>query len=132
VFPEGVTHTVQYRPRLRATAVYLKNYALLPHERTSQLFEDLFGVALSAGTLVNVDREARQRLAEVNERIKEGIVDPPVVHFDETGMRIEGQMHWLHVAGTDHTDLLHAPWQTRKPSDGQHGNLAEIPRLGDP
>ncbi len=101
VLPDGVTHKVQYGPRLRATAVYLKNYGLLPYERTSQLFEDLFGVALSAGTLVNVDREARQRLAEVNERIKEGILGSPVVHFDETGMRIEGKMHWLHVAGTD-------------------------------
>jgi transposase/uncharacterized coiled-coil protein SlyX len=101
VFPEGVTHNVQYGPRLRATAVYLKNYGLLPYERTSQLFADLFGIALSVGTLVNIDREARQRLAEVNERIKEGIVDSPVVHFDETGMRIDGKMHWLHVAGTD-------------------------------
>jgi transposase len=69
VFRDGVTHKVQYGPRLGATAVYLKNYGLLTYERTSQPFEDLFGVALSAGTLVDIDREARQRLVEVNERI---------------------------------------------------------------
>jgi transposase len=100
-FPEEITHKVQYGPRLKANAAYIKSYALLPYERASELFEDLFGVALSAGTLVNVDREVSERLEEVTERIKEGIVDAAVVHFDETGMRIEGKVHWLHVAGTE-------------------------------
>jgi len=100
-FPEGVINKVQYGPRLKANAAYIKGYALLPYERATELFEDLFGVPLSAGTLVNVDREVGERLEEVNERIKGHITDSAVVHFDETGMRIEGKLHWLHVAGTD-------------------------------
>ncbi len=61
----------------------------------------MFGVPLSAGTLVNIDRETGKRLEEVNERIKEAIPDSPIVHFDETGMRISGKLHWLHGAGTE-------------------------------
>ena len=99
-FPEEVGHKVQYGPGLKANAAYIKGYGLLSYERAAELFEDLFGVPLSAGTLVNIDREIGQRLGEVNERIKEQILDSPIVHFDETGMRIEGKLHWLHVAGT--------------------------------
>jgi len=100
-FPEEVTHKVQYGSGLKATAAYLKSYGLLSYERAAELFEDLFGTPLSAGTLVNIDREIGERLEEVNERIKDQILDSPIVHFDETGMRIEGKLHWLHVAGTE-------------------------------
>jgi len=100
-FPEDVTHKVQYGPRLKANALYIKNYALLSYDRAAELFEDLFGVALSAGTLVNIDWDAGERLEEVNERIKEQIISSAIVHFDETGMRISGKLNWLHVAGTE-------------------------------
>jgi len=100
-FPEEVTHKVQYGPGLKATAAYIKSYGLLSYERAAELFEDLFGVPLSSATLVNIDREIGERLEEVNERIKDQILDSPIVHFDETGMRIEGKLHWLHVAGTE-------------------------------
>jgi len=100
-FPEEITHKVQYGPRLKSNAVYIKTYALLSYERAAELFEDLFGVPLSPGTLVNIDQEISGRLEEVTEKIKEGITISPIVHFDETGMRIEGKLHWLHVAGTE-------------------------------
>jgi len=100
-FPEEVSHKVQYGPGLKATAAYIKSYGLLSYERAAELFGDLFGVPLSGGTLVNIDREIGERLEEVNERIKEQILESPIVHFDETGMRIEGKLHWLHVAGTE-------------------------------
>ncbi|MBA7533383.1 IS66 family transposase ISMma15 [subsurface metagenome] len=100
-FPEDVTHKVQYGPWLKANAVYIKNYALLSYDRAAELFEDLFGVPLSAGTLVNIDRETGKRLEEVNERIKEQMISSAIVHFDETGMRISGKLNWLHVAGTE-------------------------------
>ncbi len=100
-FPDDITHKVQYGPRLKANAVYIKNYALLSYDRAAELFEDLFDVPLSAGTLVNIDRETGKRLEEVNERIKEAIIDSPIAHFDETGMRICAKLHWLHVAATE-------------------------------
>jgi transposase len=100
-FQEKVTHKVQYGPWLKANAVYIKNYALLSYDRAAELFEDLFGVPLSPGTLVNIDRDAGECLEKVNERIKEKITSSAIVHFDETGMRISGKLNWLHVAGTE-------------------------------
>ena len=100
-FPDDITHKVQYGPRLKANAVYIKNYALLSYDRAAELFEDLFDVPLSAATLVNIDRETGKSLEGVNERIKEAVIDSPIAHFDETGMMICGKLHWLHVAATE-------------------------------
>mgnify|MGYP001231814471 CR=1 FL=1 len=99
-FPEGITHTVQYGERLKAIALYLKNYGLLPYDRTAELFEDLFGIPISPGTLVRINTDSGKRLGEVSERIKEALRSSAVVHCDETGMRIGGKLHWLHVAST--------------------------------
>ena len=100
-FPKGMTHKAQYGDRLKAYAVYIKNYGLLSYERAAELFEDLFSVPLSSGTLVNIDRNISERLEEVAARIKENIIASSIAHFDETGMRIEGKLHWLHVSSTN-------------------------------
>lgn len=45
-FPEGVNHPVQYGNRLKAQAVYLNNYQLMPLARIRELFGDLYGLAI--------------------------------------------------------------------------------------
>ena len=100
-FPEGVRQKAQYGDRVKSIGVYIKNYGLVPYERTAELLEDLFGVPLSAGTLVNMDQDFSSRVGGVVGWIRERIQQAPVVHFDETGMRIAGKLNWLHVAGTD-------------------------------
>jgi hypothetical protein len=37
----------------------------------------------------------------VEKEIKRQVVDSPVVHFDETGMGVNGKREWLHVASTE-------------------------------
>lgn len=99
-FPVGVEHPVQYGARLKATAVYLTQYQLLPLERTQELFADVFSHRLSEGTLVNATMECFGQLAEVEARIKAQIQQSEVAHFDETGWRVEAKTQWLHVAST--------------------------------
>lgn len=100
-FPEEIQQPVQYGPRLKAIAVYLSQYQLLPYERGSELFADLFGHQLSQATLVNANRSASEILEPVEKEIKRQVVDSPVVHFDETGMGVNGKRDWLHVASTE-------------------------------
>src|ERR1700687_1969811 len=40
-------------------------------------------------------------VAPIEQQIKEAIIVAPVAHFDETGLRVCGQLNWLHVASTD-------------------------------
>ena len=99
-FPLGVDHPVQYGPRLKATAIYLTQYQLLPLQRTKEFFWDVFAHGLSEGTLVNATAKCFGQLAEVEEALKARIQQSPVAHFDETGMRVEAQTQWLHCAST--------------------------------
>lgn len=99
-FPPEVKRRVQYGVNLRSYVIYLKDYALLPYQRLRQLMQDLFGVSLSAGTLASVEQECAQGLRDTVEQIREEISAAAVGHFDETGLRVQGKVAWLHSAST--------------------------------
>jgi len=99
-FPDAVSQSTQYGPRIKAILTYLNQYQLIPYERTSELFSDLFGIELSVATIVNTNRACFEALKSVEDKIKEQITASPVVHFDETGLYTEGDRWWLHVAST--------------------------------
>ena len=46
-------------------------------------------------------------IAAFVQEAKEKILQSSVVHFDETGMRVEGKTHWLHTASTPEVTLQH-------------------------
>jgi len=100
-FPEGVHAPTQYGPGLKAAAVYLKDYQFLPYERTCELLADLFDCRMSEGTLANILGQCHERLEVPVQQIKEQIAQAPVVHFDESGARVEGKLWWLHAASTE-------------------------------
>lgn len=100
-FPEGVTHKVQYGNYLKSIVSYLRNYQLLPLERTKDIFEDIFSVSLCEGTIVNITKRCAEALCGFNEWVTQQLVNAPVVNFDETGVNVGGKLHWLHTAGTD-------------------------------
>jgi transposase len=99
-FPDGVRATVQYGPRVIARALYLHDYQLLPYARTAEAMKELFGCALSAGTLATAVRRCASELVETEWRIKRGLKRSSVIHADETGLRVRGLLHYVHVAST--------------------------------
>jgi len=99
-FPEGVNAPVQYGPGVKSVMVYLSAYQFIPYGRLQELMDDVFSCSLSQGTLVNANQECAEHLEDTYEQIKEHIRQSSVAHFDETGLRIQGKLSWLHVAGT--------------------------------
>jgi len=107
VFPEGVTHKVQYGSGIQAAAVYLRNYQLIPLKRTIELFQDLFNIHLSEGTIVNMTTRCADNLSGFMEIVKQKLITAKIMHNDETGINIRGILHWLHTAGNkDYTYLF--------------------------
>jgi transposase len=111
-FPEGVEAPVQYGPKVRSLAVYLHEYQLVPLARVSELFADLCACEISEGTVLTWVEYAAERLAPVVERIADWLSVSPLQHADETGVRIAGKLHWLHVNSTRF--LTHLAWHAKR------------------
>jgi transposase len=100
-FPVEVTQPVQYGSRLKAQAVYLTTYQLLPLARTCQLFEDFYGHAPAEALVLEAQAACQAHIQPTLDSIKQGLLASPVVHCDESGVRVEGRLNWLHTVGTE-------------------------------
>jgi transposase len=100
-FPAGVAAPTQYGPRLRALVCYLAVYQHLPYERIAQLLADCYGASLSTGTLQAIVERGAAGLDLVLEQARRGLAGSAVVHFDETGARAAGSLHWVHEAASE-------------------------------
>jgi len=99
-FPDQLQAPLQYGPRLKARAVYLLQYQLLPYERTRELLDDWFGYKLSAATLAGFVRECAGKLVRSETQIKARLKQAPVIHVDETGLRAAKRGQYIHVTST--------------------------------
>lgn len=111
-FPQGVSAPAQYGERVRSVVTYLHKYQLLPFARTSEALRDLFGRPVSPGTIDTARRRCAAELVGVEEQLKAGRRAAEVLGADETGLRVAGRSHWVHVARTDH--LTHYAADTRR------------------
>jgi len=94
-----VTQAGQDGPALKAQAVYFNPYQFIPRERTSELFADLDGHPVGEGTMVTATQEMAEAVRPANAPGKAHLnAAEPVVHFDESGLRVTGQRQWLHSA----------------------------------
>src|SRR6266487_130102 len=111
-FPTWVKAPVQYGPHLQALGVYLHQGQLLPTARTCEALMAICGCQLSEATLLQWSELAAERLAPTMERIADLIAASPLQHGDETGIRIYGMLHWLHVNCTRY--LPHMAWHASR------------------
>ncbi len=100
-FPKGVTAPVQYGFQAKAFASLLNQQYLLPFEKVSDLFEDLFSQSINVSTIISANQALYEALEIPEQEIKIAIEKSKVAHFDETGVHINSHLHWLHVACTD-------------------------------
>ncbi len=105
-FPAGVSAPTCYGPRIRALGIYLVSYQHLPYERAAEIVSDWAGASISVATLQAFVAEGAEGLEGFLEEIRGQIADARVAHFDETGGRVEGRLHWIHSASTDRLTLL--------------------------
>lgn len=99
-FPNHITQPVQYGKRVRATAIYYGQNQLLPYDRLQEIFRDIHGLPLSEGTLYNTYRAGYEKLESFDEEVKGQIRHSALANFDESGMRVNKKLNWLHVAST--------------------------------
>jgi transposase len=111
-FPSGVEAAAQYGPKVRALAVYLHQYQLVPLARTCELLEDLYESRVSEGTLLAWVEQAAIALEPTMQQLGSFLTASRLQHADETGIRVKGQLHWVHVNSTRW--WTHLAWHARR------------------
>ncbi|HEV8555656.1 MAG TPA: IS66 family transposase [Actinophytocola sp.] len=104
--PDGVIAPVQYGSQITAIILYLYMGQFLSKKRTAQALAELFGTPVSEGTVAAVTRRASGGLTGFLELVRGRIAEAPVAHFDETGFRVAGKLHWVHSASTGKYSLI--------------------------
>src|SRR5438552_8493231 len=99
-FPDAVTQAVQYGSTVQTWASYFTNHHHIPVERTTEIFADLVQHRVSEATVLKASEELSALIEPSTEVVKELLRDSGVLHVDESGLRVKGQLHWLHVAST--------------------------------
>ena len=106
-FPEGVTRPVQYGRGVKAHAVYLSQFQLLPYDRIRDQLQEQMAVPVSVGSLYHFNCEAYARLEWFEPWVKEQLAVAERANADETGINIDGKGHWLHCLSNDDLTLFY-------------------------
>ena len=99
-FPAIASHPVQYGSRFKVQASYLNSYQLIPLARTCELLEDFYGHRPTEAFVLAANSAVVHQIEPTLAVIKQQLINSDVVHFDESGLRVDGKLHWLHVAST--------------------------------
>jgi transposase len=99
-FPAAVTAPVQYGKRFLAFLTYLRNRQFIASDRVSQFCTDIYGYAVGEQTIQDAETTIYENLAGFALRIKELLPCAKILNGDETGLRVEGKLHWVHGLGS--------------------------------
>ncbi len=102
VFPDLVTAPVQYGQRFNAFLVYLSQQQLVPLNRVTQLCQELYGAPVSEATITKNTGKCSKNLSDYEAELKTQLLQEPVLHVDESGLRVNAKLHWLHSASTEY------------------------------
>jgi transposase len=106
-YPVGINAPVQYGPGVRALVTMLSVDNKMPLEQISRLFESLYGYDLNSSTVLETLDRGYEQTEGQEKATCEHLKESEIVHFDETGIRVAGQLHWMHTASTsDSTHLF--------------------------
>ena len=101
VFPSSVAAPTQYGERILSFSNLLNVSFGIGYDKISTLCSDLFQCSFNVSTAVSANEKLYDLLTPYQEEIINHICTSQVAHFDESGMRVAGSLHWFHTASTD-------------------------------
>ncbi len=125
-FPEGVTKAAQYGVGVKAHAVYLSQYQLIPYNRVQDYFADQLHIPVSEGSIFNFNKAAYGLLANFESRARNELAAAEVAHADETGINLGGKRHWLHCLSNDWWTCYHP--HAKRDTDAMN-DMGVLPRF---
>ena len=117
-FPEGINGTIQYGSNIESLAVSLNTIGTVSIGRTHEILSDVFDIPISTGTIATMVKKCTENVADTVNEIEQAIFEQPVVHYDETGTRVNGGLQWAHVASTP--ELTHLSVHEKRGKDAMN------------
>jgi len=99
-FPDHVRAPAQYGAGVQALCALLHNEYHVPAIKVRQLFMDLFEQPINEATVLAANERVYEALASSEAAIGGHLMRSPLLHVDETGLRAQGRLYWLHSAST--------------------------------
>ncbi len=122
--PEEVKAPTQYGNGVKSYVVMLNTLFKLPYNKIQLLFEDMFGFPINESTIFAANKKCYDNLEESEKVIKDNLLKSAVAHADETGLRIEGRLQWLHnMSNNLYTYLFVHPNRGKKAMEGEDSIL---------
>jgi len=110
-FTERYKAPVQYGENILAFVSLLNGYGNVPDKKTAEIISDICGreITMSAGTVYNIRKRLAEHLGPTVEMIKQKLMDSGVLGVDETGVRVNGSLNWIHIfANNEYTLFEHS------------------------
>jgi len=101
-FPEELPGIINIGETAKAVIALLMNEGAVSVNRTQRILSEVTEgrLELCEATLVEYQRELSEKLEGEVETIRQDLALSEVLHKDESGARINGSVHWLHVVST--------------------------------
>ena len=100
------TNAVIYDATVKSMVVYMSVVLFLPYGRIADFFEEVYGLRISQGSMVNWISQAKKSAAPAIGRIKQYIMKSSVVGFDESGCYCNKRLDWAWIAQTVYFTLV--------------------------
>ena len=98
-FPTDVAATKQYGTNITALSSVLSTVGMMSMDRIHQVLHSITGeLDITAATIRNMLHRLWLSSKQAAEYIQNRVTSLPLLHCDETGLRVEGSLHWLHCA----------------------------------
>jgi regulator of replication initiation timing len=123
--PAPVNDIITYGNNLKSFSALLSLEGMVSIGRTKQILGELTDglLNLSGGTIAKWLKDLSLRVAPAVGAIQEKLLTSPVLHKDETGIRVNDSLHWFHVLGNDKYTLYTAHKKRGNDADQAMGIL---------
>lgn len=99
-FPEEITASKQYGTELKATVLSLFTVGYMSVNRIKEFLAG-FRIPISTGTIQNMLSGCVEKVSGAVKLIRERVSGLSVIHCDETGIRVNGKLQWIHCLCND-------------------------------
>ena len=96
-FPATMPGPLQYGPGIVAYVVHLLCAQMVSLKRTAAMIQAMTGRLLSEATLLGFVSRLHQALEPWEAAAIGKLLDMPVLHVDETSLRVDRKNYWIHV-----------------------------------